>query len=94
MGAAAGATALASTQGQIMTTPFERTRALLETKAFLLKLVDKKRRPPVPKSVREHAQYLLLHYPSYSDIELAHQALPMIFGPEPLYWRLVNGEQT
>ena len=77
-----------------MTIPFERTRAILETKAFLLKLVDKKRRPPVPKSVREHAQYLLLHYPSYADIELAHQSLPLIFGPEPPYSRLVSGEQT
>jgi hypothetical protein len=64
-----------------MTTPFERTRAVLETKSFLLKLVDTKRLPRVPKSVREHAQYLLRHYPSYLDIDTAHTTSPDLFGP-------------
>ena len=62
-----------------MTTPYERTRAILETKSFLLKLVDSKRLPRVPKSVREHAEYLLLHYPAYVDIEAAHKALPELY---------------
>ena len=71
-----------------MTVPFERTRALIETKSFLLKLVDTKLLPCVPKSVRQHAKYLLRHYPSYADIELAHKALPDYFGPVPPFQRL------
>ena len=71
-----------------MTIPYERTRALIETKSFLLKLVDTKRLPRVPKSVRQHAEYLLRHYPSYEDIELAHRALPDLYGPVPPFQRL------
>lgn len=63
-----------------MTTPYERTRSLLETKAFLLKLVDKKRQPAVPKSVREHAKQLLQHFPAYADLEAAYKALPELYG--------------
>ena len=71
-----------------MTIPYERTRALIETKSFLLKLVDTKRVPRVPKSVRQHAEYLLRHYPSYEDIELAHKALPDYYGPVPPFQRM------
>ena len=71
-----------------MTIPFERTRALIETKSFLLKLVDTKRLPRVPKSVRQHAEYLLRHYPSYENIELAHKALPDYYGPVPPFQRM------
>lgn len=77
-----------------MTTPYNRTRALLETKSFLLKLEDPTREPPLPESVRAHAAYLLRHYPSYADIELAHKALPEVYGPVPPFSRLVGGEQT
>lgn len=62
-----------------MTIPYERTRALIETKSFLLKLADPTRQPRVPKSVREHAEYLLQHYPAYVDIEAAHEALPDLY---------------
>ena len=71
-----------------MTIPFERTRALLETKSFLLKLVDTEPLPDVPEAVRQHAEYLLRHYPSYSDIELAHRALPDLYGPVPPFQRV------
>ena len=67
---------------------YERTRALIKTKLFLLKLVDTKQLPRVPKSVRQHAEFLLRHYPSYDDIELAHKALPNYFGPVPPFQRL------
>jgi len=62
-----------------MTTPAERTRALLKTKSLLLKLEDPTREPPLPESVREHARALLRHYPSYSNIEAAHKALPELY---------------
>ena len=71
-----------------MTIPYERTRALIETKLFLLNLVDKEQLPHIPDSVRQHADYLLRHYPSYADIELAHRALPDLYGPVPPYQRL------
>ena len=77
-----------------MTIPLERTCALIETKSFLLKLVDTKRLPRVPKSVRQHAEYLLRHYPSYSDIDQAHKALPDIYGPVPSFQRLLAKTST
>lgn len=77
-----------------MTIPYERTRALIETKSFLQELQDPKLTPRVPAAVREIARKLLLHYPSYADIELAHKALPMRYGPVPPFSRLVGGEQT
>jgi len=66
-----------------MTTPYERTRALLETKQFLYELRDPKLMPRVTAAVRKLAGKLLQHYPSYSDIELVHKKLPLIFGPSP-----------
>lgn len=77
-----------------MTTPYERTRALLETKSFLQELQDPKLTPRVPAIVREIARKLVRHYPSYYDIELAHKALPMIFGPAPPFSRLTGDPQT
>lgn len=77
-----------------MTIPYERTRALIETNLFLHELQDPKRTPRVPAAVREIARKLLRHYPSYSDIELVHKALPMFYGPVPPFSRLVGGEQT
>ena len=70
-----------------MTIPFDRTRALIETKQFLQELQDPKLTPRVPAAVREIARKLLRHYPSYYDVELAHQALPMIYGPVPPFSR-------
>ena len=77
-----------------MTIPLERTCALIETKSFLLKLVDTKRLPRVPKSVRQHAECLLRHFPSYSDIDQAHKALPDIYGPVPSFQRLLAKTST
>ena len=77
-----------------MTIPYERTRSLIETKSFLQELQDSKLTPRVPAAVREIARNLLRHYPSYSDVELAHKALPGVYGPVPPFSRLVGGEQT
>lgn len=70
-----------------MTIPYERTRSLIETKQLLQELQDPKLTPRVPASVREIARKLLRHYPSYSDIELVHKALPMFYGPVPPFSR-------
>ena len=53
-----------------MTIPYERTRALIETKSFLLKLVDKEQLPPIPEAVCQHANYLLRHYPRIPILNL------------------------
>ena len=64
-----------------MTTPDERTRAIVRTKAFLQELQVKH---AVPEDVREAARALLRHYPTSGQIELAHMALPLFFGSAQL----------
>lgn len=66
-----------------MTTPFERTRALVQTKAFLQELMQHE-----DESLRNEARRLLRHYPALAEIELAHLALPQFFGPVPPFSRL------
>lgn len=63
-----------------MTTPYERTRAVQHTQDFLRALLDSELTPGVPAIVREQARQLLRHYPSGSDLHLAHLALPNCWG--------------
>ena len=70
-----------------MTIPYERTRAIIETRDFLHELQDPKLTPRVPASVREIARKLSRHYPQYAEIELAHKALPHLYGPVPPFSR-------
>jgi hypothetical protein len=77
-----------------VTIPFERTRALIETKLFLEQLLDSKESPRVPAWARERARKLLRHYPTYSTIELAHKALPHLYGPVPPFSRLHGSGDT
>lgn len=77
-----------------MTTPFERTRSLIETKHFLQESQDPQLTPRVPTAVREIARKLLRHYPSYADVELAHKALPNWYGPVPPFSRMCGDPQT
>ena len=77
-----------------MTIPFERTRALIETKLFLLELTDPKITPRVPRAIRGKAKSLLKHYPTYAEVEQAHKALPDTYGPVPPFSRLTGSPQT
>lgn len=72
-----------------MTTPYERTRALVKTKDFLRRL-SSLGDDVVPLAIAIEAEALLRHYPALAQIELAHKALPMFFGPVPPFSRL-NG---
>jgi hypothetical protein len=63
--------------------PDERTRAILQTKDFLVDLLSAEQTPDVPDSVRREARRLLRHYPGLSELDLAHRALPKFFGPIP-----------
>jgi hypothetical protein len=65
-----------------MTTPYERTRALVHTRQFLQDLCDSERSPAVPDPVRVEARRLLRHYPSNRDLELLVMALPQWFARE------------
>lgn len=71
-----------------MTIPYERTRALIETRELLKRLQDPQETPRVPRWLREEARQLLRHFPTYSDIELAHKAVPHLYGPTPPFSRM------
>lgn len=59
-----------------MTMPEERTRAILQTRDFLQRLTRHK-----DKAVQQEAERLLRHYPVGGDVNIAHHAIPMWFGP-------------
>lgn len=63
-----------------MTMPDERTRAILQTKDFLVELLSAEQTPGVPATVRREARRLLRHYPGLMELDLAHRALPAFFG--------------
>ena len=74
-----------------MTVPVERTNAVIRTQKFLLELLDPKKTPRVPLSVRKEARNLLRHYPTEFDMNtiadredgMEVAALPMkIFGKD------------
>ena len=52
-----------------MTLPFERTRSMVQTRSFLLSLLDSKKTPRVPSEIRKSARSLLKHYPTPLDLE-------------------------
>jgi len=66
-----------------MTVPSERTRALIKTYELLIRLQHARATPDVPEWLREEARCLLRHYPTSSNVQLAHMALPTWFGPVP-----------
>lgn len=69
-----------------MTTPFQRTKALVLTKELLQRLAllgD----AAVPLSISAEAETLLKHYPTLLEIDAAHQGSPEIFGPPPPFDR-------
>jgi len=70
-----------------MTTPFERTRALVLTKDFLQRL-SSLGDDVVPLQISVEAEALLRHYPTLADIETAHKGNPQVFGPVPPFSRL------
>lgn len=66
-----------------MTTPDERTRAILHTKDLLVELLSAEQAPNVPEAIRDEARRLLRHYPGPRELDIAHRALPMFFGDIP-----------
>lgn len=66
-----------------MTTPDERTRAVLQARAFLQELAQVGLNAATADAVRQEARRLLRHYPGSADMSLAHDALPCWFGDVP-----------
>lgn len=64
-----------------MTMPFERTRAVLQTRDFLQWVLGADATADVFVQAKREARTLLRHYPSSIDLHLAHLACPMWFGP-------------
>jgi len=63
-----------------MTMPDERMRAVMKTREFLQELATGVFAPELPQGVRRAALTLLRHYPSASDMEIAHLGAPRWFG--------------
>jgi len=59
-----------------MTTPYERTRALLATRAFLQDLLYGQASELPAKALREEARTLLRHFVLPADLMLAHYLAP------------------
>ena len=66
-----------------MTTPDERTRAVMQARQFLQELAWSAADAGIPEPVRREAVRLLRHYPGGSEMDLMHMALPQWFGEVP-----------
>lgn len=62
-----------------MTLPNERTRSVIETRNFLLSLLNPKETPRVPKQFRQRAGRLLRHFPTELDMELVGEGKSEVF---------------
>jgi hypothetical protein len=56
-----------------MTTPYERTQSVVQTREFLQSL---RRNPELPESVRNEAHRLLRHFLDEGELSLAADACP------------------
>lgn len=62
-----------------MTMPSEKLNSLINARRFLLFLLDPKKSPRVPKSVRREAYHALKHYPAEYEIEKLEKLAPELF---------------
>jgi hypothetical protein len=63
-----------------MTTPKERTRAVLKTRQPLVDLANSSRMSGVPETIRQRAETLLRYYPEVADLAITHNNCPHWFG--------------
>ncbi len=63
-----------------MTMPNERRHAVNRTRDFLCDLLDPKKTPRVPKSIRDRAYRCIRHYPSEFHMDTAREQAPEVFG--------------
>jgi hypothetical protein len=74
-----GAASRSSSSVEIMTTPYERARAVLQTRVFLQELCSEQATPDVPESVQQEARALLRHFPEPMYVESIAKLEPSVF---------------
>lgn len=62
-----------------MTTPYERTRAMLHTREFLEELQSIQKWPHLPDTLRQRAKALARHYPESWHVHQLHVHLPAFY---------------
>ena len=62
-----------------MTTPYERARAVLQTRVFLQELCSEDSASRLPADVQHSAERLLRHYPGSGDVAVIAELLPSTF---------------
>ncbi|MCR4302267.1 MAG: hypothetical protein NUV51_11690 [Sulfuricaulis sp.] len=63
-----------------MTLPTERTRAVIQTRDFMLDLITPSKTPKVPRAVRVRALRCLRHYPGAYEFDRLHKLAPESWG--------------
>ena len=63
-----------------MTLPDERYRAIKYAREFLRELLDPKKTPKVPTSIRRQAYSVLRHFPTEHDMNLSQCTTPDVWG--------------
>jgi hypothetical protein len=80
-----------------MTLPNERTRAVINTHDFLVRLIspyNKDGIKKIPKAVRQEALWLLRHYPMPFELHAAARGAPHIFDAETVLQYADEKEKT
>lgn len=77
-----------------MTTPYLRTRAIVQAKELLLELAGPDASPESLEQFRRRTTAILLHYPTLSDLQRIHDAAPDVVGPPPPFSRLSGHHYT
>jgi hypothetical protein len=63
-----------------MNIPIAKSFAILNTREFLMDLLNPKKASRVPKWIRDEAYYCLKQFPSNADMDLARDLAPKVFG--------------
>lgn len=63
-----------------MSLPYEKTNSISDTREFLRALLDPKKTPKVPKTIRKWASSCLRHYPHGYEMEKVSKKCPEVFG--------------
>ena len=66
-----------------MTMPDEAHRAVVQTRRFLVDLLDPKKTPRVPSAIRVQARRLVKHYPFDCEVEIATTSFKIRIGSKP-----------
>jgi hypothetical protein len=63
-----------------MTLPHESANSINKAREFLYDLMDSKKTPSVPKTIRDRARDILKHYPYESDVKTMHDSNCGVYG--------------